>query len=133
MQPYLLNPAQQIVLDCGVLTSGFSTILQMPTGSGKTWLAKLAIRHGIENGLRAIYLTPLRALAAELVEQWTKDFNGIKVGIFTGDYGRGAQNFPTPYQDAQLLDNDPRTLGHLYQILAITLGLDSGGRSSRCR
>ena len=75
MQPYLLNPAQQEVIDCGVLTSGFSSILQMPTGTGKTWLAKLAIRHSVDNGLRAIYLTPLRALAVELVEQWTKDFN----------------------------------------------------------
>jgi hypothetical protein len=42
MQPYLLNRAQQNVIDCGILTSGFSCVLQMPTGTGKTWLANLA-------------------------------------------------------------------------------------------
>jgi helicase len=87
------NPAQQQVVDCGVLTSGFSCVLQMPTGSGKTWLAKKAIRQSAERGFRALYLTPLRALAEELVSEWVKEFEGIKVGIFTGDYGRGAKRF----------------------------------------
>ena len=31
-----LNPAQQEVVDRGLLTTGFSVVLQMPTGAGKT-------------------------------------------------------------------------------------------------
>jgi helicase len=105
-----LNPAQQEVLDHGFLTSGFSCILQMPTGSGKTWLAKQAIRHSVQAGFRALYLTPLRALAEELVQEWQREFAGIEVGIFTGDYGRGAENFPTPYRDARVLIMTPERL-----------------------
>src|ERR1700724_2318296 len=84
-----LNPPQQQVVDCGLLTSGFSCVLQLPTGSGKTWLVKKAIRQSVKAGLRAVYLTPLRALAEELVIEWVKEFAGFEVGIFTGDYGRG--------------------------------------------
>jgi helicase len=105
-----LNPAQQQVVDCGLLTSGFSCILQMPTGSGKTWLAKKAIRQSVQRGFRALYLTPLRALAEELVSEWVKEFAGIKVGIFTGDYGRAGAAFPTPYRDARVLIMTPERL-----------------------
>jgi helicase len=105
-----LNPPQQQVVDCGLLTSGFSCVLQMPTGSGKTWLAKKAIRRTVQSGLRALYLTPLRALAEELASNWVSEFAGVKVGIFTGDYGRGGQAFPTPYRDARVLIMTPERL-----------------------
>ena len=105
-----LNPAQQQVIDCGLLTSGFSCVLQMPTGSGKTWLAKKAIRHSVQRGFRALYLDPLRALAEELVSDWAKEFTGFKVGVFTGDYGRGGVAFPTPYRDARVLIMTPDRL-----------------------
>jgi helicase len=105
-----LNPAQQQVVDYGLLTSGFSCVLQMPTGSGKTWLAKKAIRDSVQRGWRALYLTPLRALAEELVSEWVKEFTGFKVGVFTGDYGRGGVAFPTPYRDARVLIMTPERL-----------------------
>ena len=57
-----LNPPQQEIDDLGLLCSGFSVILQLPTGSGKTWLAEQAIGDVLGRGQRAIYLTPLRAL-----------------------------------------------------------------------
>jgi helicase len=82
----------------------------MPTGSGKTWLAKKAIRRTVQSGLRALYLTPLRALAEELASNWVSEFAGVKVGIFTGDYGRGGQAFPTPYRDARVLIMTPERL-----------------------
>jgi ATP-dependent DNA helicase len=110
MLPASLNPAQQQVIDHGLLTSGFSCILQMPTSSGKTWLAKQAIVHSVQAGFRAVYITPLRALAAELVNEWAKDFAGIQVGIFTGDYGQGGRAFPVPYSDARVLITTPERL-----------------------
>ena len=36
-----LNPAQQFILDAKLLETGFSCVLQLPTGTGKTWMAKL--------------------------------------------------------------------------------------------
>jgi superfamily II helicase len=105
-----LNPAQQEVSDFGLLSSGFSCVLQMPTGSGKTWLAKKAIRRSVQLGFRALYLTPLRAPAEELVTEWVKEFDGIEVGIFTGDYGRGGVAFPTPYREARVLIMTPERM-----------------------
>ena len=105
-----LNPAQQEVIDHCLLDSGFSCILQMPTGSGKTWLAAVAIRKALEAGHRAIYLCPLRALAEELATRWTLEFAGYEVGIFTGDYGPQGRAIPTPYTDADLLIMTPERL-----------------------
>lgn len=105
-----LNPAQQEVWDHGLLTSGFSCVLQMPTGSGKTWLAALAIRDSIERGHRAIYLAPLRALAEELNMTWSESMTGVSVGIFTGDYGRPGRSTPVAYGDAKLLIMTPERL-----------------------
>src|SRR5687768_4656589 len=82
-----LNPAQQKVVSGGLLTSGFNCVLQMSTGAGKTWLAEQAIAAVLDGGARAIYLTPLRALANELVERWRRRFKGHEVGVFTGDFG----------------------------------------------
>lgn len=105
-----LNPAQRQVVNHGLLTSGFSCILQMPTGSGKTWLSRTAIEQVVQSGRRAIYLTPLRALAEELSSRWQTEFEPIPVGIFTGDYGRAGKDFPVPYKDAQVMIMTPERL-----------------------
>ncbi|MGD1853910.1 MAG: DEAD/DEAH box helicase [Leptolyngbyaceae cyanobacterium] len=97
---------QQTILDSGLLTIGFNCVLQMPTGSGKTWLAEQAIENVLLRNQRAIYLTPLRALASELGERWHQRFAGRTVGIFTGDYKAQAMS----YQRSQLLIMTPEKL-----------------------
>jgi helicase len=104
------NPAQREVLEHGLLSSGFSCILQMPTGSGKTWLSRTAIKQTIKQGRRAIYLTPLRALAEELSGRWRAELGEDKVGIFTGDYGRTGREYPLAYKDAHVLIMTPERL-----------------------
>ena len=104
-----LNPAQQEVQARCLLETGFACVLQMPTGSGKTWLAEQAIARVLERGERAIYLTPLRALANELVQRWRTRFEGYEVGVFTGEYGQ-RQKYPVPFEDAQLLVMTPERL-----------------------
>lgn len=106
----VLNPAQQSVVDHGLLDSGFSCVLQMPTGSGKTWLSQHALRKSVDQGLRGIYLTPLRALAEELCQRWKATFADVPVGIFTGDYGRSGSDYPVPYADARILIMTPERL-----------------------
>ncbi len=101
---------QQEVIRGGLLFSGFSCVLQMPTGSGKTWLAERAIEESIARGHRAIYLTPLRALAAELTARWQALFEPYKVGIFTGDYGANGKPYPVSFRDAQVLVMTPERL-----------------------
>jgi len=96
-------------VDRGLLASGFNCVLQLPTGAGKTFLAELAIEAVLCAGSRAIYLTPLRALATELVERWTRRFEGHAVGVFTGDYG-SRQAYPVPFDRARLLVMTPERL-----------------------
>jgi helicase len=105
-----LNPPQTDVVSSGILDCGFSAVLQMPTGSGKTWLAEQAMEIVLSRGCRAVYLTPLRALATELMGRWTGRFANYRVGVFTGDYGNGAKSYPVPFIDARLLVMTPERL-----------------------
>jgi len=106
----MFNPAQQSVMDHGLLESGFSVILQMPTGSGKTWLAKQALLDSLKRGLRGIYLAPLKALAEELSEQWKTEFKDSHIGVFTGDYGKNGQKYPVSFSNSQILIMTPERL-----------------------
>jgi helicase len=105
-----LSPPQREVLDQGLLHSGFDCILQMPTGSGKTWLAEEAIDGVLGRGRRAIYLTPLRALARELADRWVGRFAPHRVGVFTGDQSSRGRTFPVPFGEARLLVMTPERL-----------------------
>ncbi len=104
------NPGQRRVLESGLLATGFSCILQMPTGSGKTWLAEQAIGDTLSSGKRAVYLSPLRALAAELHTRWSKQFQDHTVGVFTGDTIAARSRPPIPFNQAQLLVMTPERL-----------------------
>jgi helicase len=106
-----LTPPQAEILSTGILESGFNCILQMPTGSGKTWLAEKLIKETVSTGFRAIFLTPLRALAEELYARWQKEFPAdFRIGVFTGDYGAGREKLPVSFKDAQILIMTPERL-----------------------
>jgi helicase len=101
---------QTTILQSGLLNSGFNAVLQMPTGSGKTWLAEQAIASTLSSGSRALYLTPLRAQAAELTAVWQERFTAFKVGVFTGDFGSTKKPYPVSFNEAQLLVMTPERL-----------------------
>jgi len=83
----------------------------MPTGSGKTYLSETAIAQALAAGRRAIYLAPLRALAAELYARWSDTFAPHAVGIFTGEYGAQAEaDYPVTFEAARLLIMTPERL-----------------------
>lgn len=87
MQATATSPVQAEILEAGLLDSGFNCVIQLPTGAGKTWLAEQAIQSCIDRGKRALYLSPLRALAAELSDNWQEKFKHARVGALTGDSG----------------------------------------------
>lgn len=60
-------------------------LVTAPTGSGKTWIAREEIRRLLENGKRAWYTTPLKALTNSKYMEFTEDFGAENVGILTGD------------------------------------------------
>jgi len=88
-----LYPPQEEAVKAGAL-NGKNLVLASPTASGKTLTAELcALKHVLEKDGKALYLTPLRALASEKYQEFQK-YTGIQkksgrrvsVGISTGDY-----------------------------------------------
>jgi helicase len=71
----------------GPALSGKNMVLALPTASGKSLVAYLAVLKNVLAGGRALYIVPLRALAAEKLED-LKAFEklGIRIGVSTGDY-----------------------------------------------
>ncbi|MGM0405007.1 MAG: DEAD/DEAH box helicase, partial [Thermoplasmatota archaeon] len=68
--------------------SGKSCVFALPTASGKSLLAYVSIiKRVIEEGGKALYIVPLRALASEKVEDLKKfEDLGINVDVSMGDY-----------------------------------------------
>ena len=81
-----LYPPQQAAVEAGVV-DGESLVAAVPTASGKTLIAELAMLSSIERGGKALYIVPLRALASEKkaeFERWEE--HGVTVGVSTGNY-----------------------------------------------
>lgn len=60
-------------------------LVTAPTGSGKTWIAREEIRRLLEQGKRAWYTTPLKALTNSKYAEFSEEFGSESVGILTGD------------------------------------------------
>ena len=87
-----LYPPQEHALSKGLM-DGKSVLITTPTASGKTLIGLMGAIRALEEGKKVIYLTPLRALAAEkfiefktLQRMQFSDRRKISVGISTGDY-----------------------------------------------
>jgi helicase len=82
-----LYPPQAEAVDRGV-TTGESLVASIPTASGKTLVATLAMLSAVESrGGMALYIVPLRALASEKREEFEQfEAYGLDVGVSTGNY-----------------------------------------------
>ncbi|HVP15838.1 MAG TPA: DEAD/DEAH box helicase [candidate division Zixibacteria bacterium] len=88
-----LYPPQEEAIKAGAL-EGKNLVLASPTASGKTLVAEFcALKQILERNGKAVYLTPLRALANEKFEEFKKYMSitkksgrKIRVGISTGDF-----------------------------------------------
>ena len=87
-----LYPPQAAAVEAGVC-DGENVVCAVPTASGKTFVAQLALLSADGPGL---YVCPLRALAREKYEAFA-ELPGVSVGIATGDYDSAA---------AELADED---------------------------
>ena len=81
-----LYPPQAEAVDAGV-ADGESLVASVPTASGKTLIAELAMLSAVHHGGKALYIVPLRALAGEKVSEFEAfERFGLSVGVSTGNY-----------------------------------------------
>ena len=80
-----LYPPQSKAISAGLL-EGKNVLISIPTASGKTLLAELAMLRGLELNGKCLYIVPLRALASEKFRRFSEfEALGYKTGISTGD------------------------------------------------
>jgi helicase len=80
-----LYPPQELAV--GPALSGKNLVLAIPTASGKSLIAYLAILNAVLRGGKALYIVPLKALASEKFDDLVRfESLGIKVGESSGDY-----------------------------------------------
>jgi helicase len=81
-----LYPPQAAAVEAGV-TRGESVVASVPTASGKTLVAELAMLASLAAGGKALYIVPLRALASEKKTEFEQFASyGVEVGVSTGNY-----------------------------------------------
>ncbi|MFC4405328.1 ATP-dependent DNA helicase [Haloarchaeobius iranensis] len=81
-----LYPPQAEAVEAGV-TEGQSLVASVPTASGKTLVAQLAMLSAVQRGGKALYIVPLRALASEKKAEFEAfESFGVSVGVSTGNY-----------------------------------------------
>ena len=78
-----LDDFQTRALD--VLDDDVNVLVSAPTGSGKTLVADYAIARALEEGHRAFYTTPLKALSNQKFHELGRLFGVERVGLLTGD------------------------------------------------
>jgi helicase len=120
-----LYPPQAQAVEAGV-TGGESVVASVPTASGKTTIAELAMLSAIERGGKALYIVPLRALASEKRTEFEpfEDFD-VSVGVTTGNYDEDEAWLAerdvivaTSEKVDSLLRNDARWLDNLTCVVA---------------
>lgn len=78
---YTLNEFQ--VEAARAIEDGDNILVSAPTGAGKTLVAEYAIHVALEEGRRAIYTSPIKALSNQKYRDFREE--GLEVGLMTGD------------------------------------------------
>ncbi len=82
-QPFKPDPFQ--VMAAEAVERGRSVVVTAPTGAGKTLVAEAAVHLSLQEGRRAFYTTPLKALSNQKFRDFTAIYGPGQVGLLTGD------------------------------------------------
>jgi hypothetical protein len=99
LEPY---PVQEQAFEH--IFKGDSVMVTVPTGTGKTLMAKAAIFVALQLGRKVVYTTPLRALTEEKYRELCEDFGAENVGFATGDFKEN-RDAPIQVEVAEILWN----------------------------
>lgn len=80
-----LYPPQAECVERGMF-AGKNLLVTIPTASGKTLIAEMAMHSHIARQGKCLYIVPLKALASEKFDEFSN--KGVRVGIATGDFDR---------------------------------------------
>lgn len=122
------------------LDSGKNVVVSVPTASGKSLIAYVAIYREFLKGRKSMYIVPLRALASEKYEDLKRMSSlGLKVAISVGDYDDSPEFIKrfdvivcTSEKADSLFHHDPSIMFEISLIVADELHLiGDEGRGAR--
>src|SRR5208337_4106535 len=112
-----LYPPQEECVRKGMLDRK-NLLMAIPTASGKTLVAEMAMHIHIAQKGKCLYIVPLKALASEKFDEFNN--KGVRVGIATGDFdrrddmlGRNDIIVATSEKVDSLLRNNARWIGEI--------------------
>ena len=80
---FSLDPFQ--VEACEALEEGSGVLVCAPTGAGKTVVGEFAVHKALQEGRKAFYTTPIKALSNQKYSDLCDRYGSAKVGLLTGD------------------------------------------------
>ncbi|MCU1620632.1 MAG: putative helicase helY [Modestobacter sp.] len=80
---FALDPFQ--VEACEALEEGSGVLVCAPTGAGKTVVGEFAVHKALQEGRKAFYTTPIKALSNQKYSDLCDRYGPAKVGLLTGD------------------------------------------------
>jgi len=82
-KPFKLDKFQRVAIDA--VLGGDLVLVSAPTGTGKTLIAEKLAEQLLQNNLRMIYTSPLKALSNQKYRDFKAMFGEDRVGLVTGD------------------------------------------------
>jgi ATP-dependent RNA helicase HelY len=70
---------------CRAVAAGHGVLVAAPTGAGKTVIGEYAIFHALQEGRKAFYTTPIKALSNQKYGELVAVHGPDRVGLLTGD------------------------------------------------
>src|SRR5690625_5211107 len=70
---------------CRALEAGRAVLVAAPTGSGKTVVGEFAVHLALQQGRKAFYTTPIKALSNQKYNDLVARYGSEQVGLLTGD------------------------------------------------
>lgn len=104
--PLGLNELQKQAVNDHRVLDGESSIVIAPTSSGKTFVGELAALQAVNNGRKAVFLLPYKALTNEKFETFSRRYEDaldLRVIRVSGDYGDQATPFVKGQYDLAVL------------------------------